>query len=61
MDKEEFNHVDGLDFAKYVWITLRMAYEGSKPLRMEKIEMLEGQHNRFIIFDDETPQDMLTN
>jgi hypothetical protein len=29
-----------------------------KPVRMAKIEMLEGQLNRFVIFDDETPQDM---
>jgi hypothetical protein len=36
-----------------------MAHEGSKPVRMAKIEMLEEQLNRFIIFDDETSQDML--
>jgi hypothetical protein len=35
-----------------------MAHEGSKSMRMTKIEMLEGQLNRFIMFDDETPQDM---
>jgi hypothetical protein len=35
-----------------------MAHEGSKPVRMTNIEMLEGQLNRFIIFDDETPQKM---
>jgi hypothetical protein len=35
-----------------------MAHEGSKPVRMAKIEMLERQLNRFIMFDDETPQDM---
>jgi hypothetical protein len=34
--------VDGLDVAKYVWITLRMAHEGSKPVRKGKIEMLGG-------------------
>jgi hypothetical protein len=50
--------VDGLDKAKEVWTTLRMAHEGSKPVRKAKIDMLEGQLNRFIIFDDETPQDM---
>jgi hypothetical protein len=50
--------VDGLDEAKEVWTTLRMAHEGSKPMRKAKIDMLEGQLNRFIIFDDETPQDM---
>jgi hypothetical protein len=35
-----------------------MAHEGSKPVRKAKIEMLEEQLNRFIMFDDETPQDM---
>jgi hypothetical protein len=58
LDKEEFNRVDGLDLAKDVWITLRMAHEGSKPMKMEKIEMLEEQLNRFIMFDNETPQEM---
>jgi hypothetical protein len=58
MDKEGFNRMDGLDEAIEVWTTLRMAQEGSKPVRMAKIEMLEGQLSRFIIFDDETPQDM---
>jgi hypothetical protein len=42
VDKEEFNRVDDLDLAKDVWIILRMAHEGSKPMRMAKIEMLEG-------------------
>jgi hypothetical protein len=58
VDEEEFNRVDGLDVTKDVWTTLRMAHEGSKPMRMAKIEMLERQLNRFIMFDDETPQDM---
>jgi hypothetical protein len=35
-----------------------MAHEGSKLVRMAKIEMLEGQLSRSIIFDDESPQDM---
>jgi hypothetical protein len=39
VDKEEFNHVDGLDVAKDVWTTLRMAYEGSKPMRKAKIDI----------------------
>jgi hypothetical protein len=30
-----------------------MAHKGSKPMRMAKIEMLEGQLNRFDMFDDE--------
>jgi hypothetical protein len=58
LDKEEFNRVDDLDLTKDIWITLRMTHEGSKPVRMAKIEMLEGQLNRLIMFDDETTQDM---
>jgi hypothetical protein len=58
VDNEEFNRVDGLEEAKDVWSTLRMAHEGSKPVRKVKIDMLEGQLNRFVMFDDETPQDM---
>jgi hypothetical protein len=35
-----------------------MTHEGSNHVRKAKIYMLEGQLNRFVIFDDETPQDM---
>jgi hypothetical protein len=52
VDKEELNYVDGLDVAKDVWDTLQMAHEGSTPVRKAKLEMLEGQLNRFIMFDD---------
>jgi hypothetical protein len=58
VDKEEFNRVDSLDEAKEVWTTFRMTHEGSNHVRKAKIYMLEGQLNRFVIFDDETPQDM---
>jgi hypothetical protein len=58
VDKEEFNRVDGLEEAKNVWTTLQIAHEGSKPVRKAKIGMLEGQLSRFVMFDDETPQDM---
>jgi hypothetical protein len=58
IDKEEFNRVDGLDVAKDVWNTLRMAQEGSRPIRKAKMEMLEGQLNHFIIYDDKTPHEM---
>jgi hypothetical protein len=59
VDKEEFNHVDGLDVTKGVWTTLQMAHGGFKLVRKAKIEMLEGQLYRFIMFDDEISQDML--
>jgi hypothetical protein len=58
VDKEEFNRVDGLEEAKNVWTTLRMAYEESNPMRNAKIDMLEGKLNRFVKFNDKTHQDM---
>jgi hypothetical protein len=58
IDKEEFNRVHGLDVAKDVWTTLRMAYEGFKPVRKGKVEMLEDQLNRFIMYDDEMSHEM---
>jgi hypothetical protein len=47
-----------LDVAKDVRITLQMAHEGSKPMRKAKVEMLEGQLNLFIMYDDEMPHEM---
>jgi hypothetical protein len=47
-----------LDVAKDVWTTIQMAHEGSKPVRKAKVEILEGQLNRFIMYDDETPHEM---
>jgi hypothetical protein len=35
-----------------------MAHEGSNPVRKVKVEMLEGQLNHFIMYDDETPHEM---
>jgi hypothetical protein len=35
-----------------------MAYEGSRPIRKAKVEMLEGQLNHFIMYDDETPHEI---
>jgi hypothetical protein len=35
-----------------------MAHEGPKHVRKAKIDMLEGQLNRFVMFDDETPKNM---
>jgi dGTP triphosphohydrolase len=61
VDKKEFYRVDGLDVTRDVWTTLRMAYEKSKPMRKAKIKMLEGQLNRFIMFDDETLQDIFNH
>jgi hypothetical protein len=58
IDKEEFNRVDGLAVAKDMWNTLQMTHEGSRPIRKDKVEMLEGQLNHFIMYNDETPHEM---
>jgi hypothetical protein len=58
IDKKEFNRVDGLDVAKDVLKNQRMTHEGSKPMRKAKVEMLEGQLNRFIMYDNETYHDI---
>jgi hypothetical protein len=58
IDKKEFNCVDGLDVVNDVWTTLQIAHEGAKPVRKAKIEMLEGQLNRFIMYNDETHHKM---
>jgi hypothetical protein len=47
-----------LDVANDIWSTLQMAHEGSKLVRKAKVEMLEGQLNCFIMYDDETPHEM---
>jgi hypothetical protein len=33
-------------------------HEGTRPVWKAMIEMLEGQLDRFVILDDETPQEM---
>jgi hypothetical protein len=38
-----------------------MAHEGSKPVRKAKVDMLEGQFNRFIMHNDETPHEMFNH
>jgi hypothetical protein len=35
-----------------------MTHEGSRHVRKVKVEMVEGQLNRFIMYDDETPHEM---
>jgi hypothetical protein len=35
-----------------------MAHEGSNLVRKANVEMLQGQLNRFIIYDDETPHEI---
>jgi hypothetical protein len=35
-----------------------MTHEGSRPVKKAKVEILQGQLNRFIMYDVETPHEM---
>jgi hypothetical protein len=58
LEKDEYDHVDGLKKASEIWETLRIFHEGSRLVRKSKVEMLEGQLERFVMLDDETSQEM---
>ncbi|XP_025806787.1 uncharacterized protein LOC112885370 [Panicum hallii] len=60
LSREEFDKVDGLQSAKEIWDTLKVAHEGTKTIRKARIEMIEGELGRFAMLDDETPQEMYT-
>jgi hypothetical protein len=49
LEKEEYDRVDGLEKASEIWETLWMFHEGSRPVRKAKVEMLEGQLDRFVM------------
>jgi hypothetical protein len=55
---KEYDKVDGLKSAKEVWDTLFINHEGTKQVREGRIRALESELNRFVIKDDEYPQDM---
>jgi hypothetical protein len=58
LEKDEFDRINGLEKAKDIWNTLQRAYEGTKPVKKAKRQLIEGQLDRFVMFDDESPQEM---
>jgi hypothetical protein len=38
--------------------TLQRAHEGTKPMKKAKRQLIEGQLDRFVMLDDEDPQEM---
>jgi hypothetical protein len=58
LEKDEFDRVNGLEKANDIWDTLQRAHEGTKPVKKAKRQLIEGQLDRFIMFDDEDPQEM---
>jgi hypothetical protein len=58
LQKDEFDRVNGLEKAKDIWDTLQRAHEGTKPMKKAKRQLIEGQLDIFVMFDDEDPQEM---
>jgi hypothetical protein len=58
LEKDEFDRVNGLEKAKDIWYTLQRAHEGTKPVKKGKRQLIEGQLDRFVMLDDEDPQEM---
>jgi hypothetical protein len=58
LEKDEFDRVNVLEKAKDIWDTLQRAHEGTKPVKKAKRQLIEGQLDRFVMLDDEDPQEM---
>jgi hypothetical protein len=58
LEKDEFDRVNGLEKARDIWDTLQRAHEGTKPMKKAKRQLIEGQLDRFVMLDDEGPQEM---
>jgi hypothetical protein len=60
LEKDEFDRVNGLEMVKEIWDTLQRAHEGTKPVKKAKRQLIKGQIDRFVMHDDEGPQEMHT-
>jgi hypothetical protein len=58
LSPEEFDKVDGMDSVKQIWDTLQVNHKGTRNVREGRIRALEGELNRFIIYENETPQEL---
>jgi hypothetical protein len=58
LEKDEYDRVDGLEKAKEIWDTLKVFHQGTRPMRKVKVQILEGQLDRFVMLDNESPQEM---
>jgi hypothetical protein len=56
--KDEFDRVNGLEKAKDIWDTLQIAHEGIRLVKKAKRQLIEGQLDRFVMIDNESPEEM---
>src|SRR6266498_2701562 len=54
LSQEEFNKVNCLEIAKDIWDTLQVSHEGDHKAKLEKIELLEGELEEFVMLKGET-------
>jgi hypothetical protein len=58
LEKDEYDRVNGFEKVKETWDTLKVFHQGTRPVRKAKVQILEGQLDRFIMLNDESPQEM---
>ena len=55
--RDEYNKASGLDNAKEIWDTLKIAHEGNNATMITKMELVEGELGRFAMKRGEEPTD----
>jgi hypothetical protein len=58
LEKDEFDMINSFEKSKDIWDTLQRAHEGTKPVKKAKRQLIKGQLDRFVMVDDEGPQEM---
>jgi hypothetical protein len=58
LEKDEFDRVNSLEKAKDIWDTLQRDHEGIKPMKKDKMQLIEGKLDRCVMLDDESPQEL---
>jgi hypothetical protein len=53
--RDEYNKVSGLDNAKQIWDTLKISHEGNDATMITKMELVEGELERFTMKRGEEP------
>jgi hypothetical protein len=53
--RDEYNKVSGLDNTKQIWDTLKISHKGNDSTMITKIEMVEGELERFTMKRGEEP------
>jgi hypothetical protein len=56
--REEYNKANGLENAKEIWDTLKIAHEGNIMTKVTKMELIESELGRFAMKRGEGPQEM---